>query len=161
MSNNELVCEELLKQYKSSTFQPFKSDDGRPKIPLMINGITEYVMFDTGSSIFTLQTTKKDALQTASPRIADSLSVFSWGRKLMFYGVKTNKTIKFGNKVLNGWLVYYDEQETFQDFYKFAKIWFSRYSNSSFVLMTFRALRSIAPVCNSSLLTFPHELHPL
>lgn len=117
------VCEELPKQYQSATFQPFKSDDGRPKIPLLINGKTEDVMFDTGSSIFTLQTTKKEALQTASPKIVDSLSVFSWGKKLMFYGVKTNKPIKFGNKVLNGSLVYYDEQETFQDFYKFVKIW--------------------------------------
>ncbi len=117
------VCNEMPKQYKSATFQPFKSDDGRPKIPLMINGKTEDVMFDTGSSIFTLQTTKKDALQAASPKIVDSLSVFSWGKKLMFYGVKTNKPIKFGNKVLNGSVVYYDEQETFQDFYKYLKIW--------------------------------------
>lgn len=70
-----------------------------------------------------MTTTKKDALQTASPKIVDSLSVFSWGKKLTYYGVKTNKQIKFGNKVLNGSLVYYDEQETFQDFYKFAKIW--------------------------------------
>ena len=117
------ICEELPKQYKSATFQPFKSDDGRPKIPLLINGKTEYVMFDTGSSIFTLQTTKKDALLTANPKIVDSLSVFSWGKKLMFYGVKTNKPIKFGEKVLEGSVVYYDEQETFQDFYNFAKIW--------------------------------------
>ena len=117
------VCEKVPKEYKSATFQPFKSDDGRPKIPLLINGKLEDVMFDTGSSIFTLQTTKNSALQTASPEIADSLSVFSWGKKLMFYGVKTNKPIMFGSKVLNGSLVYYDEQETFQDFYKFVKIW--------------------------------------
>lgn len=117
------VCDELPKQYKMATFQPFKSDDGRIKIPLVINDKTEYLLFDTGSSIFTLTTTKKDALQTASPEIVDSLSVFSWGKKLTYYGVKTNKPIKFGNKVLKGSLVYYDEQETFQDFYKFVKIW--------------------------------------
>ena len=117
------ICDELPKQYKSATFQPFKSDDGRPKIPLVINDKTEYVMFDTGSSLFTLTTTKKDALQIANPEIADSLAVFSWGKKLTYYGVKTKKPIKFGNKVLNGSLVYYDEQETFQDFYKFVKIW--------------------------------------
>lgn len=117
------ICEELPKQYQSATFQPFKSDDGRPKIPLLINGKTEYLLFDTGSSIFTMQTTKKDALQTANPTIVDSLNVYSWGKKLTYYGVKTNKPIKFGNKVLNGSLVYYDEQETFQDFYKFMKIW--------------------------------------
>nr|WP_217220345.1 hypothetical protein [Mucilaginibacter paludis] len=117
------VCDELPKQYKSASFQPFKSDDGRPKIPLLINGKTEYVMFDTGSSIFTLQTTKKDALQTANPKIVDSLGVFSWGKKLMYYGVKINKPIKFGKKVLNGSVIYYDEQETFQKFYEFVKIW--------------------------------------
>ncbi|MBB6273837.1 hypothetical protein HDF26_004310 [Pedobacter cryoconitis] len=117
------ICEELPKQYKSATFKPFKSDDGRPKIPLVINDKTEYLLFDTGSSLFTLTTTKKDALQAANPKIVDSLSVYSWGKKLTYYGVKTNKPIKFGHKVLNGSLVYYDEQETFQDFYKFAKIW--------------------------------------
>ena len=117
------VCEKLPEQYKSATFQPFKSDDGRPKIPLVINDKTEYLLFDTGSSLFTLTTTKKDALQTASPEIVDSLSVFSWGKKLTYYGVRTNKPIKFGHKVLDGSIVYYDEQETFQDFYKFAKIW--------------------------------------
>ena len=117
------VCEDLPKQYQSATFQPFKSDDGRPKIPLQINGKAEDVMFDTGSSIFTLQTTKKEALQTANPKIVDSLSVFSWEKKLKFYGVKINKPIKFGNMVLDGSVVYYDEQETFQDFYKFVKIW--------------------------------------
>jgi len=117
------ICDELPKQFKSASFQPFKSDDGRPKIPLLINGKIEDLMFDTGSSIFTMTTTKKDALLTASPKIVDSLSVYSWGKKLTYYGVKTNKPIKFGKKVLDGSLVYYDEQETFQDFYKFAKIW--------------------------------------
>jgi len=117
------VCEVLPTAYKSATFQPFKSDDGRPKIPLVIGGKTEYLMFDTGSSIFTMTTTKKDALEVASPKVVDSLSVFSWGKKLTYYGVKIKKPIKFGNKVLNGSIVYYDEQETFQDFYKFVNIW--------------------------------------
>lgn len=117
------VCEKLPEEYQSATFQPFKSDDGRPKIPLVINDKTEYVMFDTGSSLFTLQTTKKDALLVANPKIVDSLSVFSWGKKLTFNGVRINRQIKFGSKVLSGSIVYYDEQETFQDFYKFAKIW--------------------------------------
>jgi len=117
------ICEKLPKQYISATFQPFKSDDGRPKIPLLINGKTEYLLFDTGSSLFTIQTTKQDALKTASPVIVDSLNVFSWGKKLTYYALKTNKPIKFGNKPLDVSLVYYDEQETFRDFYTFAKIW--------------------------------------
>ena len=117
------LCEKLPKQYRSAAFLPFKSDDGRPKIPLNINGKIEDVMFDTGSSIFTLQTTKKEALLSANSTIVDSLSVFSWGKKLMFYGVKTKSPIMFGNKTLNSSVIYYDEQETFQDFYKYVKIW--------------------------------------
>lgn len=117
------VCEELPKQYKAATFKPFKSNDGRPRIPLVINNKTEDVMFDTGSSLFTLLTIKKDALQVASPEIVDSLMVTSWGKKITNYGVKANKPIKFGNKVLNGSVVYYDEQETFGEFYKLEKIW--------------------------------------
>ncbi|RZJ82804.1 MAG: hypothetical protein EOO20_23940 [Chryseobacterium sp.] len=117
------ICEEIPKQYKSATFQPFKSNDGRPKIPLTIGGETKYVMFDTGSSLFTLTATKKDALAIADPKIVDSLKVSSWGKMLTYYGVKTKKPIMFGNKILNGSTVYYDEQETFQGFYNFAEIW--------------------------------------
>lgn len=117
------ICEEIPKQYKSATFQPFKSNDGRPKIPLTIGGETKYVMFDTGSSLFTLTATKKDALEIADPKIVDSLKVSSWGKMLTYYGVKTKKPIMFGNKILNGSTVYYDEQETFQGFYNFAEIW--------------------------------------
>lgn len=117
------VCQQLPKQYKAATFQPFKSDDGRIKFPLLINGKIQYLLFDTGSSIFTLTTSKEDALTTAAPPIADSLTVSSWGKQITFYGIKTNKAIQFGNKVLDGSLIYYDEQRTFEDFYKFVKIW--------------------------------------
>lgn len=117
------ICEALPKEYKKATFMPFNSGDGRPKIPLVINGKTRQVMFDTGSSIFTLQTTKKEALEAASAKIVDSLTVNSWGKKLTFRGVKANKPIRFGTKVLEGSTLYYDEQETFQDFYKFVEIW--------------------------------------
>lgn len=40
-----------------------------------------------------------------------------------FYGVRAKEPIRFGNKVLDGSLVYYDEQETFSYFYKFVEIW--------------------------------------
>jgi hypothetical protein len=134
------VCDELPKEYKSATFQPFKgvseelpeqyrsavfkpSVDGRIKIPLVINGKSQYLLFDTGSSLFTMMTTKEDALKVAGSKIEDSLTVTSWGKQITYYGVKTNNPIKFGNKGLSDFLVYYDEQETFAGFYKFSKIW--------------------------------------
>jgi len=117
------ICDKLPKEYKKAAFQPFRSGDGRPKIPLVINGRTQHVMFDTGSSIFTLQTTKKEALEASGAAIVDSLTVNSWGKKLTFYGVKARKPIQFGTKVLDGSTLYYDEQETFQDFYKYVEIW--------------------------------------
>lgn len=134
------VCDKLPKQYKSATFQPFKgvseelpeqyrsatfkpSEDGRIKIPLVINGTTQYLLFDTGSSLFTMMTTKEDALKIASPTIENTVTVTSWGKPITYYGVKTNKPVMFGKKALNDFLVYYDEQETFGDFYKFAKLW--------------------------------------
>ena len=117
------VCQDLPEQYKKANFQPFKSDNGRIKIPLIINGQIQYLLFDTGSSIFTLTTSKVDALKTADAKIEDSLTVWSWGKQITFYGVKTSKEIKFGNKALNGSLIYYDEQETFKPFYKAENIW--------------------------------------
>jgi hypothetical protein len=121
--NRIAVCQELPKQYKLATFQPFRGDDGRINIPLSINGKVQYLLFDTGSSIFTLTTSKESALETADSKIEDSLAVSSWGKEITFYGIKTNKAIKFGNKVLNGSLIYYDEKRTFEDFYKAANIW--------------------------------------
>ncbi|MDN5286730.1 MAG: hypothetical protein JWR38_3004 [Mucilaginibacter sp.] len=117
------VCQDLPKQYKTATFQSFRMDHGRIKIPFSINGKIQYLLFDTGSSIFTLMTTKEEALKTADPKIADSLIISSWGKHLTYYGLKTNQAIKFGNKVLNGSLVYYDEKETFASFYKSENIW--------------------------------------
>ena len=46
-----------------------------------------------------------------------------WGKQLTFYGVKTKKLIRYGNKVLNGSLIYFDEQRTFEPLYKAEKIW--------------------------------------
>jgi len=121
--NRISTCQELPKQYKLATFQPFRNDDGRIKIPFLINGEIQYILFDTGSSIFTLTTSKEHALKTADAKIVDSLIVTSWGKEITFYGVKTNRPIKFGNKVLNGSLIYFDEKETFKEFYKSANIW--------------------------------------
>jgi hypothetical protein len=117
------VCQELPEQLKKASFQPFLSDDGRIKIPLTIDDSVEYLLFDTGSSLFTLTASKENALKTADHTIEDSLTVMSWGKQLTFYGVRTKKAVKFGNKVLSGSLIYYDEQRTFEDFYRFAKIW--------------------------------------
>jgi hypothetical protein len=122
--NNRIsICDEMPKQYKKATFKSYREEHGRIQIPLTINDSTQYVLFDTGSSIFTLTAAKEDALKAASIKIVDSLTVMSWGKEITFYGVKTKKPIKFGNNALNGSTIYYDEEKTFDGFYKFLNIW--------------------------------------
>ncbi len=116
------VCQEMPAQYKKATFLPFRTDHGRPIIPLTISDSTRDVLFDTGSSLFTLMALKEDVLKTGT-KVVDSLAVMSWGNELMYYGIQTNTAIKYGNKVLNGDVIYYDEKDTFGGLYQYLKIW--------------------------------------
>jgi len=45
-------------------------------VSLIVDDSVEYLLFDTGSSIFTLTTSKENALKTAGHKIEDSLLVF-------------------------------------------------------------------------------------
>jgi hypothetical protein len=117
------VVNTLPKQYAKASFQPFKIDEGRIKIPLKINNNTENLMFDTGSSLFSLITTEVNASQISKAPAVDSLKISSWGDYYMVYGNKVNSNIKFGNKTLEPAVVFYDKLHKSDQFYKDEKIW--------------------------------------
>ena len=122
---NKRICvtDKVPKQYFKASFQKYKIKDGRIKIPMTINGKEEDLMFDTGSSIFSLITTKQNALKISENIISDSLKISSWGEYYMVYGQKITANVKFGNTVLKPTLVYYDEQKGSDKFYKEENIW--------------------------------------
>jgi hypothetical protein len=122
---NKRICvvNKLPAQFTQASFQKFKIKEGRIKIPIVINDKEEDVMFDTGSSIFSLITTKENAQKISNKNISDSLKISSWGDYYMVYGEKTIRTIKYGKMVLQPTLVYYDEQKGSEKFYSEEKIW--------------------------------------
>ena len=117
------VADTLSSEYQDVSFENFKTKEGRIKIPLLINGKVEDLLFDTGSSIFSLVTTKQNALEIGESEIVDSLIVPSWGENIALYGLKTVVPIMFGNKRLENSIVFYDENVNFDNFYKSEKIW--------------------------------------
>jgi hypothetical protein len=81
---------------------------GKFLFPFMINGKNEKVVFDTGSSIFPLVTSKEKALSIAGSDIVDTMTAPSWGQDIAIYGHEIVKDIYFGGKNLKGETVYYD-----------------------------------------------------
>ena len=117
------VTEKLPKEYSDATFMPYKIKEGRIKIPLNIDGKTEDLLFDTGSSIFPLITSQEKAKNIINSQVIDSLQTSSWGEKYMVYGIKNNTIVKFGNKTLKQEIVYFDKQKGNEQFYKEEDIW--------------------------------------
>ena len=117
------VTETLPVEYSDAAFVKYETKHVRIKIPLNINGKEELLMFDTGSSIFQLTTTKENALKIGSPEIVETLTVNSWGDKITFYGLKTVVPIYFGTKELKNSIVYYDDKGSFDDFYETENMW--------------------------------------
>lgn len=121
---NKRICvtTKLPKQFRKASFQPYNGGK-RIKIPLVINDKQEYLMFDTGSSIFALLTTEEKANQISSGKIIDSLNVSSWGQFYMFYGKQVTCNVKYGNIQLAKVNVYYDRANIYGGFYEQEKIW--------------------------------------
>jgi hypothetical protein len=122
---NKRICvvNSLPKQYAKASFRPYKIKEGRIKIPFTMQGKDEDVMFDTGSSLFALISTKENAASISNSTIVDSLKISSWGDYYMVYGCAINTPIRFGEKQLNPASVYYDTQKGSANFYKEENIW--------------------------------------
>ncbi len=118
------ILDTLPTKYKKATFVKFKTDwKGRVKIPLKINGQKEFLLFDTGASLFSLSTTKQNALKVSDKKIIDSITVSSWGKYVTHYGLKIKNPVYIGNLKLNNSIVYYPKEELFAKFYKSENIW--------------------------------------
>lgn len=70
------VANSIPAEYMDAAFEDFEIDrSGRIYIPLDINGKKEKLMFDTGSSIFTLLTNRQRAEEAGGDEIVDSMKV--------------------------------------------------------------------------------------
>ncbi len=122
---NQRIClaEELPKEYTNLNFQDLVLEGGRILIPFEIKDSNEMLMFDTGSSMFALLTTKNKAVAVTDGEVVDSLSVNSWGAEIPVYGSKIRADVKLGGKALPPTLVYYVDNPQFDAGFKQMGIW--------------------------------------
>ncbi|MGI4875620.1 MAG: hypothetical protein ACRYFX_31070 [Janthinobacterium lividum] len=117
------VTDNVPAAYVKAAFQPFKLKDGRIKIPLRINGQPEDLLFDTGSSLFALLTTRQQAEAITAGGVQDSIKISSWGKYHYVYGRRPKGSIYFGDKQLASALVFADNVHKFDKFYAEEHIW--------------------------------------
>ncbi len=110
----DTLTDEVLEKF---SFVQARIQNNRLEIPMEINGITYWFLFDTGASIFPLQTHRSlwDSLRLPSP--IDSFQVPSWGKMVNVYGAPMKYSIRMGNLELPRDKVYYvDAPETTEYF---------------------------------------------
>jgi hypothetical protein len=56
-------------------------------------------MFDTGSSLFQLITSKEKAWEISDSIVVDSLSAYAWGEPITIVQFKVNKPVEFAGKI--------------------------------------------------------------
>ena len=122
---NKRICvtKDLPRKLAKVDFQACSITSGRVTIPLTINGKVENLMFDSGSSMFSLITSEENANQISVNNIIDSLSANSWGDNMTAYGKKINSEVKFGKTILQPSNVYYVKNEMIAEFFKQQNIW--------------------------------------
>ena len=122
---NKRICvtKNLPRKFAKVDFQACSITRGRITILLTINGKVENLMFDSGSSMFSLITSEENANQISVNNIVDSLSANSWGDNMTAYGKKITSEVKFGKTILQPSNVYYVKNEMIAEFFKQQNIW--------------------------------------
>jgi hypothetical protein len=122
---NKRICvtKNLPRKLSKVDFQACSITSGRVTIPLTINGKVENLMFDSGSSMFSLITSEENANQISVNNIIDSLSANSWGDNMTAYGKKITSEVICGKTILQPSNVYYVKNEMIAEFFKQQNIW--------------------------------------
>jgi hypothetical protein len=96
---------------------------GRHLFPFTINGRKELVLFDTGSSIFSLLTSKENAMSIAGSDIIDTMTVTRWDQYVTMNGHEIVRDVSFGDKNLKGQTVYYEVSDSTGSDFSDGDVW--------------------------------------
>lgn len=101
------------------TFVQAQSKRGRLHIPLEIGGNTYWFLFDTGASLFPVNTNKElwSRIVDGSAK-TDTLIGNSWGEKVTFYGRPIKENVYLGKRLLKKSIAWYNENKRLQEFNK-------------------------------------------
>lgn len=118
---NQRICsvDSLPKEIaKKANFVPVKIKDGRIKIPFTIGSDEYNIMFDTGSSIFSIFSSVENSALFTNPMqpAVDSLIGEQWGQKIKVYGKKITKKITLGKHKMPPAMIYYLEDKSQKQF---------------------------------------------
>lgn len=111
--------------YQKASFVPCYMESGRLRLPFTFNGQKGDVLFDTGSSVFSLITTPANLamVSAAGAPDVDSLNVSTWGSYHMFYAKNITATVKLGNRTLEKGHVFYEPTGLWKGFFEKEKLW--------------------------------------
>jgi len=117
---NEKMCvlDTLDDYWKSKAiFVQTQSKRGRIHIPFKINNKTYWFLFDTGASLFPINTNKKLWTEIVEENVkTDTIISNSWGEKVNFYGRPIEKDIYIGDKKLDKNYAWYNENKRLMEF---------------------------------------------
>jgi hypothetical protein len=97
---------------KRSTFVDAQSTKGRLHIPLTIKGKVYWFLFDTGASLFPVNTHKalwNDIVDHTAP--VDTIVANSWGEKVGFFGAPIKEQVYLGSRLLDPSKAWYNENK--------------------------------------------------
>jgi hypothetical protein len=105
------VLDSLDRLWKRRTvFTEALSKRGRLHIPLTVGGRTRWFLFDTGASLFPVNTGREVWLDMAGPEApTDTINANSWGEKVTFYGGGVAQKVFLGRRPLKPNMVWYHE----------------------------------------------------
>ncbi|MCQ9636248.1 hypothetical protein MP477_14915 [Chryseobacterium sp. WG23] len=104
---------------KVTIFVDAKSNNGRLHIPLTIANKTHWFLFDTGASLFPINTSKElwTSLVDQTSKI-DTIIANSWGEKVKFYGRPIKEKVYLGKRKLENDYAWYNDNKRLQEFNK-------------------------------------------
>jgi len=121
LPNHKICILDTMDNYWASraSFVDCRVMKNRIQLPLKINGKTEWIMFDTGASIFPLFTNKAlwDTMVDLKEK-PDTLQVNSWGEKVVCYGATIVSDVYLGDHKLHKAKAWFTENKRLLDFYR-------------------------------------------
>lgn len=123
--NKRMCVLDSLDEYwrNATTFVDARSNNGRLQIPLTIANKTHWFLFDTGASLFPINTNKELWTSLVDQTIkTDTIIANSWGEKVKFYGRPIKEKVYLGKRKLENDYAWYNDNKRLQEFNTTEKI---------------------------------------
>lgn len=120
------ITESVPTAYLKASFVPCAMGNGLLRLPFTFNDQKVDVLFDTGSSIFSLITIPKNLSMVAAPDapIVDSLTINSWQTKRLLHSKDITATVKLGTRTMGKAQVCYENGGNWlEEFFEREKLW--------------------------------------